>query len=606
MAAPSSPEYDIIFAGGGTTACLVASRLSAASPDLKILILESGDHTKNKLEHIQPARYLSHLAPFSQTVTFHKAEKNENAGGREMIFPTGRCVGGGSSVNFMMYTRAAASDYDDWEKVYGNEGWGSKDLIPLLKKTEHYQLGEPGTLETHGYSGPLKVSMGGAVTDIGKNFLDVASKYDKDRGSTEDANGLFEVDKYGPWQKWIDAKTGTRSDVAHHFIYNQPEKKNLTIETAKRVHRVIFDGTTAVGVEYVNDLTTNPSADQTFQTAKARKMVIVSAGSFGSPAILERSGVGARDVLEPLGVEVKVDLPGVGAEYQDHNGVFTTYAARDDEVTLDGLIRGEPSEVNKWTEMWTKTGQGLLAHNGIDAGVKLRPTAQELAQMPAFSTRWKEYFQNAPDKPVLWMGPLSMHVGLPVPGLTKKCFTLGAFTCYPESTGTVHISSSTNPHAPLNFKSGFFTKKSDVEVLMWGYKKSRELARRMAAYRGAVMKPSFSSGSQADFTGSPGEEAPVDIQAKDIEYSEEDEKAVEEYVRNKVTTTWHALGTCPAKPRDQGGVVDSTLSVYGCQRLKVADLSIAPGNVGSNTYSSTLAIAEKAAIIFAKELGIEL
>ena len=137
---------------GGTTSCLVAGRLADADPSLKILILESGPHTQDDLAHTQPARYLSHLAPTSTTVSFMVANPEKELRDRQTIVPCGNCVGGGSSINcktitsslrpiadggflaVMMYTRAAASDYDDWEKKFANPGWGSKEIIPLLKK----------------------------------------------------------------------------------------------------------------------------------------------------------------------------------------------------------------------------------------------------------------------------------------------------------------------------------------------------------------------------------------------------------------------------------------------------------------------------------------
>jgi alcohol oxidase len=141
---------------GGTAACVIASRLSAADPSLKILLVEAGPHTYGLQSHIQPARFLSHLAPTSKTVAFNVGRPSKNLNGRSLVIQSGRCVGGGSSVNcrpsssfvpvtecehwiilaVMLYTRAAASDYDDWEKTYGNPGWGSRDLISLLKKVQ--------------------------------------------------------------------------------------------------------------------------------------------------------------------------------------------------------------------------------------------------------------------------------------------------------------------------------------------------------------------------------------------------------------------------------------------------------------------------------------
>jgi alcohol oxidase len=119
---------------GGTAAGVIASRLTVADPSLKVLVLEAGPHTRDQLLHVQPARYLAHLAPTSTTVRFYVGNKSDHLDGRQVVVPAGACLGGGSSVNFAMYTRGSASDYDDWKNVYGNQGWGAEDLIPLFQK----------------------------------------------------------------------------------------------------------------------------------------------------------------------------------------------------------------------------------------------------------------------------------------------------------------------------------------------------------------------------------------------------------------------------------------------------------------------------------------
>jgi alcohol oxidase len=137
-------EYDLVFIGGGTAACITASRLATAFPGLSILVLESGPTTRNKKEHIQPGQLLTHLAPTSKAMQFYTSRPSEHLGGRSVVVPSGRCVGGGSSVNWMLYNRPAASDFDAWEKDFGNVGWSSKDLIPMLQKVcpffPHYAL----------------------------------------------------------------------------------------------------------------------------------------------------------------------------------------------------------------------------------------------------------------------------------------------------------------------------------------------------------------------------------------------------------------------------------------------------------------------------------
>ncbi|KAF8164001.1 GMC oxidoreductase-domain-containing protein [Pholiota molesta] len=594
--------YDIIFAGGGAAACITAGRLAAADPSLKILIVEAGPHTREIQEHIQPARYFASLGLPAETFTFHKSNPSKALLGRSPIIPSGRAVGGGSSVNFAVYTRAAASDYDDWETVHGNKGWGSSSLIPLLKKAETYQPGS--TNDTHGTSGPIKVSFAPNLHSLADDFLHVAAALDKERTSTDDANDFHTTDSYGRWARYIDIKSGRRSDTPHNYIYNQ-DFPNLTIVDRHRVVRVLFEGTRAVGIEYVDDSVGRNGGITTTKTARASRLVVVAGGAFGSPSILERSGIGAKSVLEKNNVRLLVDLPGVGEHYMDHNVIFLPFVASDETDSMEIIFRGSKEDIEPHEQQWLKDGQGLMAHNGIDCGVKWRPNAEELASMsPEFDHRWKTYFANAPDKPVVLMLPFVAYAG-GYPAVPRgKYFSMAYFSGYPVSVGRVHITSGSNPYATLDFDAGYLDDPADLVILRWGYKKSRELARRMQSFRGDVVvaHPQFKPDSNAatSLTASP-----VDLSAANIVYTKEDDDAIDEYHRKRVETTWHSIGTCAMKPREQGGVVDERLNVYGVQGLKVADCSITPDNVAANTYNTAIAIGEKAAVIIAEDLGIK-
>ncbi|KAF9478333.1 alcohol oxidase [Pholiota conissans] len=611
--------YDIIFAGGGAAACITAGRLAAADPSLKILIVEAGPHTRELQAHIQPARYFSSLALPTETFTFHKSNPSKSLLGRSAIVPVGRAIGGGSSVNFAVYTRAAASDYDDWETVFGNKGWGSSCIIPLLKKAETYEPGS--TNNTHGTSGPIKVSFAPDSHGLADDFLNVAVAFDKERSLTEDANEFNTVDKYGRWARYIGGKSGRRSDTPHNYIYNQ-DHANLKIIDRHRVVRVIFEGTRAVGIEYVDDLVGRSGGILIPKTARASRLVVVAGGAFGSPSILERSGIGAKSVLEKNNVKQIVDLPGVGEHYMgtcrasflrryrmkffvDHNVIFLPFVASEETDSLDTIFRGSKEEVEPYEQQWLKDGQGLMAHNAIDCGVKWRPNAKELAAMsPEFDERWKTYYANAPDKPVMIMLPFVAYAGGNPAVPRGKYFSMAYFSGYPASLGRVHITSGMNPYAALDFDAGFLDDPADLVILRWAYKKSRELARRMQSFRGdlVVGHPEFKVDSSAatSLTASP-----ADISAPEIVYTKEDDDAIDEYHRKTVETTWHSIGTCAMKPREQGGVVDERLNVYGVQGLKVADCSITPDNVGANTYNTAIAIGEKAAVIIAEDLGIK-
>ncbi|KAJ3475835.1 hypothetical protein NLI96_g11573 [Meripilus lineatus] len=613
-------QYDIIFAGGGTTACVTASRLAAADPTLKILILEAGPSTTDNPTHTQPARYISHLGPDSTTVKPNLARPSQYLGGRSIIVPCGQCLGGGSSVNckdlssapevwlttlqkVTMYTRASASDYDDWETKYGNPGWGCKDLIPLLKKVETFEV--KSDQDTHGYSGPLKVSLNRSAPNIAQDFLDTTSVYDPSRKTTDDPNALFSCDEYARWPRWIGSKNGRRSDVPHHFLYPLLGKTRLEVKTGILVKRIVIENGHATGVEYMLNKRFHPDGPTGVNVVHASRLVVVSAGAFGSPAILERSGIGGRATLEKFGIDVRVDLPGVGEGYEDHNMIYPAYKASQESSTLDKFFFGnDENEVARLNSVWEKDGGGLIASNGLDAGIKLRPNVDELKAIgPAFDARWKEFFVPAPDKPVMWLGPIALNLGGAIQPTDDKFFCILSFLGYPSAVGQVHITSGEDVYAPTDFDPGYLQHDDDLALLVWAYKRGREIARRMKCYRGEhpLNHPAFSRESSVACQENI---QPVPIDAPELQYSAEDDEVIKDYVRAFLSTTWHSLGTCSMKPREVGGVVDSALNVYGVKNLKVADMSIAPGNVGSNTYSTALTIGEKAAIIIASELGI--
>ncbi|KAG2144022.1 GMC oxidoreductase-domain-containing protein [Suillus cothurnatus] len=615
MSHPDRSEFDIIFAGGGTTACVVAGRLAEWDPSLSILILEGGQHTLNQAAHVQPYRFPSHLAPTSTTMTFNVGNPSPSLNGRAPIVQCARCVGGGSSVNAMVYTRAPASDFDDW----GVDGWGSENLIPLMKKVETYEV-QPDR-PTHGYSGPIKVSPARCKLGGGQEFIRVGTTYHK-RQYAEDTDDLETCNTYSPWAKYVDGTTGRRSDAAHHYVYNQAHNVNLQLWVGKRVKRVIFQDKRAVGVEFTNDPVSCPDADQSSNIVRASKLVVVSAGAFGSPAILERSGIGAEAILKRCDIQQLVDLPGIGENYHDHNVVFVPYFAADEAITMDTLWRGKESVLQENLAQWKINGNSLVAQklvqnlqywcridrhfSGSDAKIKWRPDDDELKAMgSAFQPRWKEFFQDRPDKAVAILAISEGYAGVLLSRLAPRNYLVAFYyTLYPASTGSVHIKLDENGQEGIDFNAGYLDDPSDIVPLNFGYKKMREIFRRMPSYRGEVPigHPCFPEGSAAVCGETTG---PVDLNAPDLIYTAEDDEAIDQYHRDRVQTTWHSLGTCAMKPRADQGVVDARLNVYGVTNLKVADMSIAPKNVGTNTYSTALLIGEKAAMIIADELGIE-
>lgn len=179
---------------------------------------------------------------------------------------------------------------------------------------------------------------------------------------------------------------------------------------------------------------------------------------------------------------------------------------------------------------------------------------------------------------------------------------MALYTAYPYSRGSIHITDATDVQDGYEFDAGFLSHPSDLKKHLWAYKMQREICRRLPYFKGELElgHPKFAEGSKASLSVG-GLEGKVE----DIEYSAEDDAVIEDWIRENLNTTWHSIGTCAMRPRENGGVVDGDLNVYGTRGLKICDLSMVPENVGANTNNTALAIGEKAAVIIGRELGIE-
>jgi len=635
-------EVDIIVCGGGSCGCVVAGRLANLDHKLQVLLIEGGESNLNNPNVYRPGIFPRNMKLDSKTASFYYSRPSKWLGGRKAVVPCAHILGGGSSINFMMYTRASASDYDDFQA----KGWKTEELIPLMRKHETYQRA-CNNRDIHGFEGPIKVSFGNYTYPIMQDFLRATES--QGIPTTDDLEDLVTGHGAEHWLKWINRDTGRRSDSAHAYIHStRAVHSNLHLQCNTKVDKVIMENGTAVAVRTVPTKPLHPSQQQS-RTFKARKMIIISGGTLSSPLILQRSGIGDAKKLQKVGVKPTVDLPGVGLNFQDHYLTFSVYRAKPDTESFDDFARGVPEVQKAVFDEWNLKGTGPLATNGIEAGVKVRPTEEELQEMekwptPHFRSGWDSYFKDKPDKPVMhysviagWFGD---HMLMP-PG---KFFTMFHFLEYPFSRGETHIVSP-DPYEAPDFDAGFMNDERDMAPMVWGYIKSRETARRMEAYAGEVqnMHPFYAFDSPArakdmDLLTTKAYALPGNITAgiqhgswslpieagsapkanilnsnsqslyEDLKYTKEDIAHVEEWVKRHVETTWHSLGTCSMAPKEgnsivKHGVLDERLGVHGVKNLKVADLSICPDNVGCNTYSTALLIGEKCAVLVAEDLG---
>ncbi|KAI0597030.1 alcohol oxidase-like protein [Biscogniauxia sp. FL1348] len=573
-------EVDVIIAGGGTAGCVVASRLADADPELSVLLIEYGQNNDGNPLVSNPLLWRAHLQPGSGTNMYYMGKKESQLGDRGIAVAAGGILGGGSSINFSIYARAQATDYDAWNV----KGWSADELRPFLNKVEKYH--GDGDKEDHGLDGPVQVSSG-SYRHIETERSFIAAMDQVGYPEIRDLQNLHANNGVSHSLKYV-SPDGKRQDAAHAYLHprlQDGKHENLHVLVESQVTKVLFDRATkrAIGVEYrTNPAFPKDGEQQGTREVKAKKLVVLCCGTLGTPAILERSGVGDPEVLRKAGVPIVADVPGVGRGYQDHQVIPYHYKSSvPREETSDVAFLDPPASVGRLIASHDK----MLGWNGFDASGKLRPTEAEVDALgPEFRKVWDRDYRDIPSKPLAAIMMLSGYFGDPsqVPEGSYICF--GVYNAYPYSRGHVHITGP-NPDDALDFATGFLADAhaTDLQIHTWAYRKQREVARRMSVYRGELL----------------AEPEPDDVEA---------------WVRAHVATCWHGLGTCRMGSRGEKGkegekgkggkeaVVDANLDVYGVRGLKVADLSVAPANVAANTYNTALMIGEKAADVIVREL----
>jgi alcohol oxidase len=273
------PEVvDVIVAGGGPAGCAVAGRLAKADPKLQVLLIEAGPNNINDPTVYTPAVYPRNMRILDTDKAhfYYDTNPSEHLRGRKSIVPCAEVLGGGSSINFQMYTRASASDWDDFKAP----GWTAKDLLPLMKRIETYQ--KPMNNDTHGYDGPIAISNGGWISPIAQDFL--RASHTVGIPATDDLQDLDTSHAAEIWAKWINKDTGRRSDAASGYIHPiMATQTNLHLFCNAKVSRVIFEGTKAVGVAYVNNRNHGPGGEKNRESTQDGSLDIGNIGYTTDP-----------------------------------------------------------------------------------------------------------------------------------------------------------------------------------------------------------------------------------------------------------------------------------------------------------------------------------
>jgi len=533
--------YDYIIVGAGSAGCVLANRLSADA-DKRVLLLEAGGRDSNPWIHV-PVGYFKTLHN-PKLDWCYKTAPDPGLNGRSIDWPRGKTLGGSSSINGLLYIRGQAEDYDHWRQL-GNVGWAFDDVLKYFKRSENQQRGGD---EYHGADGPLSVSDIRHESRICDAFIAAAEEIgiprnDDFNGSTQEGVGYFQLTTY----------KGRRCSAAVAYLNPILQRRNLDIITDAHVERLLFDGEGAaavIGAQYI-EKTMPRRAD-----LRPGGELILSAGTIGSPQILQLSGIGPGPVLSEANVPVLREMTGVGGNLQDHLQIRMVYKVN--VPTLNNQINNVFRRIMIGFEyLLLRSGPMAMGASQVCAFTKTRPELQ--------TPDIQFHFQPlSADKPGIQMHTFS--------GVTASVCQLR-----PESLGEIKVASP-DPHVYPEIHPNYLSAARDQETVVAAMRFTRRL---------------FGSSALSPFVV--GEVSPGGIRQSDAELLET--------ARNISQTIYHPVGTCRMGDGPTA-VVDARLRVHGITGLRVADASIMPTIVSGNTNAPTIMIAEKAAEMIREDTAV--
>ncbi len=519
--------YDYVIVGGGSAGCVLAARLTE-NPAVRVLLMEAGGRDRHPYIHMPVGFAKMTTGPFTWGLTTAPQKHCEN---REIPYAQARVIGGGSSINAEIYTRGHPSDFDRWATEEGAEGWSAKEALPYFLRSEGNTI-LAGPL--HGTDGPLGVSNIPAPQQTTQAFVQSAQEYgipyNPDfNGAVQEGAGVYQT----------TTKNGRRCSAAVGYLKPARKRPNLTVETGCHVHRILFSGSRATGVEY--------RRDGTLQTARAESEILVTAGAIGTPKIMMLSGVGPADHLRSLGVPVVHDLPGVGENLTDHFGVDIV------------------AELKGWTSLDRYNKRHWMVWAGLQYALfNSGPVTSNVVEGGAF---WRADPQAPfPDLQFHFLAGAGAEAGVPsVP--SGSGVTLNSYTLRPKSRGTVRLRSA-NPDDKAVVDPNFMAEEYDRRTTAEGVRISCEIFAQHSLQKLIKNRhvPDQSVRSLADF---------------------------ETYARRNGRTSYHPVSTC-RMGTDELAVVDPTLRIRGLEGIRICDSSVMPSLIGSNTNAATIMIGEKA------------
>jgi len=525
-------HVDYILVGAGSAGCVLANRLSQ-DPSVRVLLIEAGEPDR-KMEIPIPGAFYK-LFKTEVDWAYH-SEPQPGLNGRRLYMPRGKTLGGSSSINAMIYIRGHRSDYDHWHEL-GNPGWDYESVLPLFRRSEDFA---DGADDFHGEGGELTVSRPRFPHEMGEAFIQSAEALGFDRNN--DFNGEHQS---GFGRYHVNIRNGKRCSSAVAFLRPALNRPNLTVVTQAHASEILLEDGRATGVRCI--LTGGPDGRQRrVQDYHCRREVILCGGAINSPQLLMLSGIGPKEQLRELGLPVLTDLPGVGANLQDHLFAPLVFHNRQ-RNSMDTVDR--PAHLLGNLVQFFLLDRGPLTSNIAESGGFIR-TVEGL---------------RAPDMQYHFIPAFFVNHGFERPdghGISM-CATLLA----PQSRGSLRLQSADPLAAPL-IDPGHFSHPADMETMKRGVRTALDILSQdpMAPYLGKPFSPS--------------EIWP-------------DDRSLEHWIRQYSEALYHPVGTCKMG-QDSQAVVDSELRVHGIRGLRVADASVMPEIVRGNTHAPTVMIGEKA------------